>query len=265
MSTAGGPRFDESLASAARGLHVTELAVAALVVAAVLFWQLERRGRGRWSQVPALVFSTSRAPYRASAMVGAHLETAPRIVRTAAFISLFLGLLFAPLIVLAVVKYPFDGIAIPLVPGLALQLLNWSCAWLFLSRSPLAVATARSGAVGALMANVGLLGIAGAHFVVVELQRRDGIEHACSSSVTFVVIVFAVCSVLQSLVTMAALRSHAPVLDWEAKEGPSRRSAGIQRVTPSRVSPSSVVTSMASASETASESFAAGTTRTSTR
>jgi len=250
----GGPRFDESLASAARGLHVAELAVAAFVVAAVLFWQLERRGRWRWGQVPTGMISTSRAPYRASAMAAAHLTAAPQLVRAAAFASLALGLLFAPLIVLAVVKYPFDGIAIPLVPGLALQLLNWSCAWLFLARSPLAVATARSGAVGALMANVGLLGIAGAHFVVVELQRRDGIEHACSSSVTFVVIVFAVCSVLQSLVTMAALRRHAPVLDWKEADRP-------QRVTPTRVSPTSGGTSIDSASETASESFDAGTVR----
>ena len=67
------------------------------------------------------------------------------------------------------------------------------------------------------MANVGLLGIAGAHFVVVELQRRDGIEHACSSSVTFVVIVFAVSSVFQSLTMMSALKSHQPLLDWGAE------------------------------------------------
>jgi hypothetical protein len=259
VSAGSGPRFDESLASAARGLHVAELAVAAFVVAAVLFWQLERRGRARWGLVPASRFATARAPYRASAMVGSHLPGAPRLVRAAAFASLSLGLLFAPLIVLAVAKYPFDGIAIPLVPGLALQLMNWSCAWLFLARSPLAVATARSGAVGALMANVGLLGIAGAHFVTVELARRDGIEHACSSSVTFVVIVFAICSVVQSLLTMAALRRHAHLLDWQ----PAAEAR--QRVTPSRASASSGPTSIDSASEAASASFAAGTTRTSTR
>jgi hypothetical protein len=263
MTAGGGPRFDESLASAARGLHVAELAVAAFVVAAVLFWHLERRGRGRWGEVPAARYATPRVPYRSSAMVAAHLTAAPRLVRWAAFASLSLGFLFAPLIVLAVVKYPFDGIAIPLVPGLALQLLNWSCAWLFLSRSPLAVATARSGAVGALMANVGLLGIAGAHFMIVELQRRDGIEHACSSSVTFVVIVFAVCSVLQSLITMAALRRHARLMDWE----PTAAAPALQpqRVTPSRVSPSREPTSMDSARELASDSFVAGTTRTCTR
>jgi hypothetical protein len=216
MSPGSGPRFDESLASAARGLHVAELAAAAFVVAAVLFWVLERRGRRRWEEVPTVMLCTARAPYRSSAIISGHLRAAPWLVRAASFASLAGGLLFAPLIVLALVKYPFDGIAIPLVPGLALQVLNWSCSWLFLARSPLAVATARSGAVGALMANVGLMGIAGAHFVVVELQRRDGIEHACSSSVTFVVIVFAVASVLQSLFTMAALRRHERVLEWTA-------------------------------------------------
>lgn len=234
MSPGSEVRFDESLASAARGLHVAELAVAAVIVAAILYWRLERRGRGRWWRVPATTMSTSRAPYRASAMVASHLEAAPRLVRAASFVSLALGFLFAPLIVLAVVKYPFDGIAIPLVPGLALQLLNWTCAWLLLFRSPLAVATARSGSVGSLMANVGLLGIAGAHFVTVELQRRDGIEHACSSSVTFVVIVFAVCSVLQSLITMAALRRHGAALEWQPDD-PS--AAGVSPPTVSVASP----------------------------
>jgi hypothetical protein len=52
------------------------------------------------------------------------------------------------------------------------------------------------------------------HLVTVELQRRDGIEHACSSSVTFVVIVFALASVAQALVVMAALRAHEGVLAW---------------------------------------------------
>ena len=210
------PRFDESLTSVARGLHLTELTAAAVLVAVGLFLWLERRGRSRWAQVPAGSFATARAPYRATSVIAAHLPRAPRLVRTAAFGCLAFGQLFAPLIVLALVKYPFDGIAIPLVPGLALVALNWSCAWLLLARSPLATAMARSGAVGSLMANVGLLAIAGAHFVVVELQRRDGIAHACSSSVTFVVIVFAVSSVVNSLVMIAALRSHERVLEWRA-------------------------------------------------
>jgi hypothetical protein len=212
MTAAGGPRFDESLASVARELHVWPVALVALAGATLLFAWLERRGRRRWAQLPAGRLTALRGPYRESSVVTAHLERAPMLVRAASFGSLLFGHLFAPLILLALAKYPFDGIAIPLVPGIALVMLNWSCAWLLLGRSRHAAAAARSGAVGSLMANIGLLGLAAAHFVTVELQRRDGIEHACSSSVTFVVIVFAVASVVQALVTMAALRNHEKAL-----------------------------------------------------
>ena len=210
-----GPHFDETFASAARSLHLVEVAAGALVAALVLFPWLERRGRGRWAAVPVAVASVAHGPYRSSAFVADHLRRAPLLVRACSFGNLAFAHLFAPLILLALAKYPFDGIAIPLVPCMALVILNWCCAWLLLARSPEAESAARTGAVGSLMANVGLLGIAGAHFAVVELQRRDGIEHACSSSVTFVVIVFAVASILQGLLTVAALRAHGSVLAWK--------------------------------------------------
>jgi hypothetical protein len=216
VTPALGPVFDQSLASAARELYVAEIALGSLVTAWLLFRWLERRGRTRWQVVPAGTLATSRAPYRASEVVRGFLPGAPRLVRAASFGSLVFGHLFAPLIAMAIVRYPFDGIAVPLIPGMALALLNWSCAWMLLRRSPLASSAVRSGAVGSLMANVGLIGIAGAHFAFVELQRRDGIEHACSSSVTFVVIVFAVCSVIQAVLMMAALRKHETSLGWSA-------------------------------------------------
>ena len=34
--------------------------------------------------------------------------------------------MFAPLIILALARYPWDGIAIPLVPGIAIVVLNWA-------------------------------------------------------------------------------------------------------------------------------------------
>jgi len=222
-----GPRFDESLVSVAIGLHVVELLVCALVTAWLLFTWLERRGRSRWMEVPQGSLRLGRGPYRSSDCVAAHMLRAPRLVRGAAFGSLAFGHLFAPLIVLAVTEYPFDGVSIPLIPGIALTALNWACAWLLLSRSPHAASAARSGAVGSLMANVGLLAIAGVHFVEVEMQRRDGIEHACSSSVTFVVIVFAVASVIQALVVLAALRSFGGALSWTAIPSRARELASI--------------------------------------
>jgi hypothetical protein len=216
MTPALGPVFDESLASVARELYVAQIAALAVGSAVLLFRWLERRGRAKWSAVPAGTLATSRAPYRSSEVVSGFLPRAPGLVRAASLGSLVFGHLFAPLIVLALVKYPFDGIAVPLIPGMALALLNWSCAWMLLRRSPLASSAVRSGAVGSLMANAGLIVIAGVHFAFVELQRRDGIEHACSSSVTFVVIVFAVCSVIQALLMMAALRRHDAALVWTA-------------------------------------------------
>jgi hypothetical protein len=212
MSTAPEALFDESLASVARALHVGEVTLAAVVSALLLYFWLERRGRHGWIGMPLTRMPNEGHPYRTSTLTLAHMDHAPRLVRVAALGSLAYGHFFVPLVALAVVRYPFDGISIPLLPGMALALLNWVCAWLLLSRAKLALSAARSGAVGSLMAHVGLLAIAGVHFVEVEMQRRDGIEHACSSSVTFVVIVFAVASVAQALVVLAALRAHGEAL-----------------------------------------------------
>jgi hypothetical protein len=234
-SSVSGPQFDESLSAAARGLHLAPIACGALFTAALLFTWLERRGRSEWARIPVTTIEAAHGPYRASSMVADHLRRAPALVRAAAFFCLGFAHLFAPLILVTLSKYPFDGIAIPLVPGVALVLLNWACGWLLLSRSTHALSAARMGAVGSLMANVGLLGIAGVHFWVVEAQRREGIAHACSSSVTFVVLVFAVASVVQALVTMAALRACARELDWQehcydpAHARDAARSAGTRR------------------------------------
>lgn len=212
MSAAAGPRFDESLATVARGLHLAEVAVLALAAALGLFVWLERRGRNRWAQVPSVSGADPRGPYRSSAFVAGHLPKAPGLVRAAAFGGLLVAHVFAPLIVLALAKFPFDGIAIPLAPGLALVVFDWAIAWLLLTRSPHARAAARAGAGASLLANVGLLVLASAHFTVVELGRHDGIEHACSSSVTFVVLVFALASLAQAFITGAALRAHSAAL-----------------------------------------------------
>lgn len=214
MIASSGPRFDESLPSVVRGLHVGEIALAAIVGAWVLFVWLERRGRRQWALVPLATYVASARPYRASAVISEHLARAPRIVRLASFSSLAFAHLFVPLILLALTSYPFDGIATPLIPGIALALLNWVCAWLLLGRSPNASQAARLAAVGSLMANVGLLAMSAAHLVGVELQRRDGIEHACSTSVTLVVIVYAASSIALSFVMLRALRSSGRELDW---------------------------------------------------
>ncbi len=213
-----GLRFDESLATVARGLQVGPIAALALVGGALWFTWLEQRGRHRWAQVPRSTVAVSPGPYRQSVVVDATLARAPWRVRLAACASLVVGLLLAPLALLALPRYPFDGIAVPLLPGIALLLVNWTSAWMLLHRSPGAASTARSGAVACMMTNVGLLGIAVAHFVVVEAARLEGLQHACSTSVTFVVILFALASIAQSCVTLAALGAHGKQLRWRPVE-----------------------------------------------
>lgn len=240
MNTMAGPRFDESLASVARELHLAELTLVAFAVALALVVWLERRSRNRWSAVPVATRVASGSPYRSNDVVSAHMPRAPRLVRVASFCSFAFGHLFAPLVLLALVKYPFDGISIPLVPGIALALLNWSCAAMLLRRSRFAVVATRSGATGSLMFNVGLLGIAGAHMFVVELDRHDGLEHACSSSVTFVVLVFALSSIALALLMRAALRAHEGVLtrrDPSASPGTTFSPAARPRPAPSPAPP----------------------------
>jgi len=217
-SAASGPRFDESLSSVVRGLHVGEIAFASVVGAWLLFAWLERRGRREWARVPMATYTASARPYRASEVISEHLTRAPRIVRLVSFSGLAFAHLFVPIILIALVSYPFDGIAIPLIPGIALALLDWICAWLLLGRSPNAAQAARLAAVGSLMANVGLLVMSAAHLVGVELQRRDGIEHACSTSVTLLVIVFATSSIALATVMLRALSTCRRELDWSESQ-----------------------------------------------
>jgi hypothetical protein len=98
------------------------------------------------------------------------------------------------------------------MPGVALLVLNGVAAWLLLSRSPHAWTAAHSGANASLITSVGMVCIGAGHLLTVEMQRHEGIEHACSASVTFVCILFALGSGAQALLTLAALRVHAALL-----------------------------------------------------
>lgn len=215
MNAAASPvRFDEPLAAVANNLHLAVVVPAAVVGAALLYAWLERRGRSRWSAVPLSRVAIAAGPYRASDVVATRLPHAPAAVKAAAFVSLLFAHVFAPLVVIALSKYPFDGIAIPLLPGIALVALDWWCAWLLLARSPTAYSIARAAASASMLANVALLVMAGAHLALVELDRQQGLQHSCSSSVTLVVLLFAAASIAQALVMRGVLRRSAPALTW---------------------------------------------------
>ena len=218
-------RFDQSFAAVASQLHLGSVALGALAGTLALYLWVERRGRARWSEVPAVVSEVVAGPYRSGPLVTEHHAHAPGLVRVAAFTSFLVAHASAPVILLALSRFPFDGVSIPLVPGLALVGANWCCGWLLLTRSRHASTAARMAAKASLLANVGLLSLTAVHLVMVELGRREGIEHACSSSVTFVALVFAVVSVLHAALTLAILpRRRFPLPAARAPRRPCSRS-----------------------------------------
>jgi hypothetical protein len=214
------PRFDDSLSSVARELHLAPVVAAALVTAALMFVWLERRGRTAWSQVPVATMTARSTPYRYAAIVSRHLYRAPLLVRGCALGTLVFANVLTPLVLLALFKFPFDGVEIPLVPGVVLLLFNGVAAWQLLWRSPQASAAAQSSATASLITSLGMVCIGAVHFWTVELQRHEGIEHACSTSVTFVVILFALGSTVQALLTMVALQAHGASLRWAPERTP---------------------------------------------
>lgn len=197
--------FEQSLGLVAAELHLGTIAVTALASAAALHVWLERRGRARWAQVPVGSAEIVDGPYRSGGVVMAHRTRAPALVRASAFASFLFAHGSAPLLLLALMRFPFDGVSIPLGAGLVLVAVHWCCGWLLLLRSRHADVAVRTAAKASLVANVGLVALAAAHLVTVELGRREGIAHACSSSVTFVAFVFAGVSVLQALLALAAV------------------------------------------------------------
>lgn len=206
------------VASVVGELHLAQVVAVAGVAATVAFLWLERRGRGRWAQVPLSSGEATRGPYRSSAFVAATMTRAPLLVRAASFVCLAFAHVFAPLIVLALASFPVDMIAVPLVLGTPLVVLAWCCGWLLLARSPRAESAVRSVAHVSLVAEATILVLATGHVLFAELGVGEGIEHTCSSSVTFVMLAFAVASIVQTLVVIAALRAHASALTWSDAE-----------------------------------------------
>ena len=216
--TTASPRFDDSLASVVRDLHLVPVATTALVLGLLAFAWLERRGRTAWGLTVAAEEWAPLAPYRYAPIVTHQRRRAPLLVRGSALGTLLFVNLLAPLALLAMLEFPFDGVAVPLMPGIALLLFNGVAAWLLLARSPHASTAAQSSATASLITSVGMVCIGGVHLWTIEMQRAVGIEHACSTSVTFVVVLFALGSGAQALLTLMALHVHRDLLAARTEE-----------------------------------------------
>jgi hypothetical protein len=200
--------FDGSLEEITRySRWIAFAAAAALVVAGALFAYVERRARPLWAGVATKSASVG-APYRGSMLVVEQLAKAPRLVRVAAFASFAFGLLFVPALVFVLSTFRFDGLGVPLFPGVVIAFVIWCCGWLLLRRSENAPEIVRLVARVTLGLNGALLVLSMAHFVVVE-ARWAGPLHECSASTVLAVCVFATASLPQALLMLVTVRVHA--------------------------------------------------------
>ncbi len=182
-------------------------AVAALVAAGALFTLVERRARTRWAGVATKRIATG-SPYRGSTLVARQLARAPRLVQVTAFASFAFGLLFVPALVFVLSTFRFDGLGVPLFPGVVIAFVIACCGGLLLGRTENAPEIVRLVARVTLGLNGALLLLSMAHFVVVE-ARWAGPLHECSASTVMAVCVFATASLPQALLMLATVRVHA--------------------------------------------------------
>ena len=200
-----GPHFDESLAAlTAHRSAIAGALLASAASAAVVLALLVRRARPRWRC--DLAPMRSAGPYRGAVIVRAAERDIPPLVRAAAASCFAYGHFFLPLIVVALATLRFDGIAVPLVPGVAIALTTWISGWLLLARAESAPEIVRASAVASLVLNVTMLGLSVAHLAYVELASQ---VHECSSSFAFIALVVSIASVPQSMLVLTAVSRHA--------------------------------------------------------
>jgi hypothetical protein len=179
------------------------------VVTLVTYRALDARGRARWFEVGGRSHAPS-GPYRSAVVHSARLVVAPSSVRTATVVSVVFLLGAAPAVYTVLDTPHFDGIAVPLLPGLLLSLASALCVSALLARaSDEASHAARLTGRTSLFFHGGLSVLALAHLIVVETDWGSQV-HACSRSLALGVLALALGATAQSLaVVRAAAASEA--------------------------------------------------------
>jgi hypothetical protein len=211
--------FDGSLEELARLERVIAICTAlAIVLAIALYFWVERATRHLWAGVTVKRRSVG-SPYRVEMLVVERLDRAPRLVRIAALACFAFGHVFVPGLVFVLATFRFDGLGVPLFPGVAIAFAIWCCGWLLLRRSDGATEITRLLGLVSLGLNGTLLVLSMAHFAVVE-ARWAGPLHECSASTVLAVCVFATASLPQAILMIAAVRKHAALFPVAATVPP---------------------------------------------
>ena len=140
------------------GWMTSSVVLGALVagpVAATLapYLWIERRFRPLWAGVPLPSVTVRAAPYRAARVVPGHTTRAPGIVRVAALSCFFLGQMFVPGLLVALVGLFVMGIGLVAIPGLIVAAKLWLAGVHLLKGTPESVGAARSAARWSIQLN----------------------------------------------------------------------------------------------------------------
>ncbi len=163
----------------------------------VLMRNLDLRGRARWRAVGGRAH-TAGGPYRSATLQGTSLVAAPAWVRGATLGSLVFALGAMPAVYLVLDTPHFDGIAVPLLPGLLLSIASACCVGLLLARATDdASSAARLAGRTSLFFHGSLSVLALAHLVVVETDWGSQV-HSCSRSLALAVLALALGATAQA-------------------------------------------------------------------
>lgn len=154
------------LLTAFAGLHLAPAA------AIPLYFKRERELRGHWQAIALPAHPVESSAYRSGgAVVTAHLERAPAVVRWAAASCFVFGAMFLPGAAWAVVGLFAGGVGVTSIPGLVIAALLWSAGTAVLRGDRAAYFEGLRAAKASAALNVLILGLATAAAV---LSKDEG-------------------------------------------------------------------------------------------
>lgn len=191
--------------------------VVALIASPVTYSRALRRARADTDRVRRR--GAGEGPYRTSAAseTTEHEEQPDRSGE--ALLGGFLAVQFlVPAFVASLLMLPTDA-ATCFAPCALAAFAMWSWGPLVLARAKDAAAAGRIAAGMSLMVGTALLVPPAVHALVAETEFTHSIEHSCSfCPLSWMVIVYAVCTIAQSVLMLGVAREHANIREKDSND-----------------------------------------------
>jgi hypothetical protein len=192
------------LAQVAVATSAPTLSCIAMVSTVIAFAVGIRHGRARW--VDDVRFAATAGPYRSGDPIVGRRNGVPLLLRTVALACFACGTVFAPLLLVTLVRFRLDGLAALLAAGLPFSLAYVLCGWRILCRAPSARGTMRALAKSSALVAGALLALGGVHVMLAVQHEAESIE------VSVVGTAFAIVTIMLAALLGIAERRCAAVL-----------------------------------------------------